>query len=132
MFDIQLSNTGAVTRLSLSRVVDCPHDWSGHLTRQGLRSLLVLERSSDCALLRQSTKVEPCTRSKPNNPDFAEVSGVRLLTPATGRLQHAARHGQSPRPEARAEQETVNANQSMGSRLERSRNEGTLTAIRGG
>ena len=39
-FDIQLSETGAVTRLTLSRVVDCPHDWSGHLTRRGLRSLL--------------------------------------------------------------------------------------------
>ena len=39
-FDIQLSETGAVTHLSLSRVVDCPHDWNGSLTRRGLRSLL--------------------------------------------------------------------------------------------
>ncbi len=39
-FDIKLSGTGAVTGLSLSRVVDCPHDWSGQLTRRGLRSLL--------------------------------------------------------------------------------------------
>ena len=39
-FDIQLSDTGVVTHLSLSRVVDCPHDWSGQLTRRGLRSLL--------------------------------------------------------------------------------------------
>jgi len=39
-FDIKLSGTGAVTGLSLSRVVDCPHDWSGQLTRRSLRSLL--------------------------------------------------------------------------------------------
>jgi len=39
-FDIQLSDTGAVTRISISRVVECPHDWSGQLTRRGLRSLL--------------------------------------------------------------------------------------------
>jgi len=39
-FDIRLSETGAVVHLSISRVVDCPHDWSGQLTRRGLRSLL--------------------------------------------------------------------------------------------
>jgi Fe-S-cluster containining protein len=39
-FDVRLSETGAVTRVSLSRVVDCPHDWSGQLTRRSLRSLL--------------------------------------------------------------------------------------------
>ncbi|MBM4258477.1 MAG: YkgJ family cysteine cluster protein [Deltaproteobacteria bacterium] len=39
-FDVQLSETGAVTRVSISRVVECPHDWTGKLTRRGLRTLL--------------------------------------------------------------------------------------------
>lgn len=39
-FDIKLSDSGAVTGLTISLVVECPHDWSGQLTRRGLRSLL--------------------------------------------------------------------------------------------
>jgi Fe-S-cluster containining protein len=39
-FDIQLSKSGAVKHLSVSRVVDCPHGWNGKLTKRGLRTLL--------------------------------------------------------------------------------------------
>ena len=39
-FDIRLSKSGAVKHLSISRVVDCPHDWQGGLTKRGLRTLL--------------------------------------------------------------------------------------------
>lgn len=64
--DITLSNTGAVTGLALSRVVDCPHDWSGQLTRRGLRSLLCWndrQTASYFAKIRQWNRTQEHSRT---------------------------------------------------------------------
>lgn len=38
-FNVTLSETGAVERITLSRVVPCPHEWDGHVTRRSLRAV---------------------------------------------------------------------------------------------
>ena len=47
-FNVDLSDTGAVERISLSRVVKCPHAWDGNISRNELRSVVRWnERQSD-------------------------------------------------------------------------------------
>ena len=38
-FNITVSESGAVTNLSLSKVVDCPHELDGHVTKKELRAI---------------------------------------------------------------------------------------------
>lgn len=38
-FNVSLSDTGAVERITLSRVVPCPHEWDGRVTRRSLRAV---------------------------------------------------------------------------------------------
>ncbi len=74
-FDIQLSDSGAVTRLAISRVVECPHDWSGNLTRRGLRSLLCW---NDRQTVRYFAKVKDWNArrvAKSTVPKFLEFLG---------------------------------------------------------
>jgi len=52
-FNVTLTDSGAVEHLSISRIVDCPHDWDGHLTRGDLRSVVRWnERQSEAYLDR--------------------------------------------------------------------------------
>lgn len=47
-FNVTLSDTGAVERISLSRVVKCPHDWDGRASLNAIRSVVRWnERQSD-------------------------------------------------------------------------------------
>jgi Fe-S-cluster containining protein len=47
-FDVVLSETGAVERISLSRVVKCPHEWDGKGSLNEIRSVVRWnERQSD-------------------------------------------------------------------------------------
>jgi Fe-S-cluster containining protein len=38
-FNVTMSDTGAVERISLSRIVKCPHAWDGSVSRRELRSV---------------------------------------------------------------------------------------------
>lgn len=47
-FNVTLSDTGAVERISLSRVVKCPHEWDGKSSLNDIRSVVRWnERQSD-------------------------------------------------------------------------------------
>jgi Fe-S-cluster containining protein len=43
-FNVTRGETGAIERISLSRLVKCPHDWDGHTTR---RELAAIDRDLD-------------------------------------------------------------------------------------
>lgn len=47
-FNVSLSDSGAVQRISLSRVVECPHEWDGRVSLTEVRSVVRWnERQSD-------------------------------------------------------------------------------------
>lgn len=37
-FNVTFSNTGAVEKITLSRIVPCPHEWDGQISRRTLRA----------------------------------------------------------------------------------------------
>lgn len=54
-FDVTFSETGAIERVAISRLVPCPHEWDGHTTR---RRLLALDRQYERERSPYAEKIE--------------------------------------------------------------------------
>jgi Fe-S-cluster containining protein len=75
--NIELSDTGALQRLSMSRTTPCPHDWTGNLQR---RDLVALVRWNDQQSDQYLTKVKEWNRHPPaeqTRPAFLRFLGFR-------------------------------------------------------
>jgi Fe-S-cluster containining protein len=74
-FNVRFTETGAVERVSLSGIVDCPHDWDGHVTRRELRAVSAWnERQTD----DYTAKVARWNRSRARKtrPGFLRFLGL--------------------------------------------------------
>jgi len=75
-FNVTLSDTGAVERISLSRVVKCPHDWDGRTSLTAIRSVVRWnERQSDV----YEEKIKAWNRrrgAKRTRPEFLRYLGL--------------------------------------------------------
>lgn len=75
-FNVTLSDTGAVERISLSRVVECPHDWDGRNSLREIRTVVRWnERQSD--VYSERVKAWNRRRSAPRTrPGFLRYLGL--------------------------------------------------------
>ena len=75
-FNVTLSDTGAVERISLSRVVKCPHEWDGRTSLTAIRSVVRWnERQSDV----YEEKIKTWNRrrgTKRTRPEFLRYLGL--------------------------------------------------------
>lgn len=46
-FNVTFSDAGAVEKITLSRIVPCPHAWDGHITRRSLRATQALNERQE-------------------------------------------------------------------------------------
>lgn len=67
-FNVSVSDAGAVEKISLSRIVKCPHAWDGHLTRKSLRAIQSWNERQEATYVekvRQWNQKKAGTRSRP-------------------------------------------------------------------
>ncbi len=75
-FNVTVSDTGALERISLSRIVECPHDWDGDYTRRQVSSLSRWnERQSD-AYTEQVRRWNRRRNVRGTRPGFLRFLGV--------------------------------------------------------
>ena len=77
-FNVTLSETGAVERISLSRIVPCPHAWDGNMSRRSLRAIQTWNEQQQESYIRRikewnKREVGPKTR-----PAFLRFLGFEV------------------------------------------------------
>ena len=77
-FHVTFSDSGAVEKISLSKIVKCPHAWDGNVSRRELRKVQSWNERQEESYLR---KVRAWNRSKPTQktrPEFLRFLGFAV------------------------------------------------------
>jgi Fe-S-cluster containining protein len=77
-FNVTVSDTGAIEKISLSRIVKCPHAWDGDIKRRELRALQSCnERQEESYIekIREWNKIKIGPRTR---PDFLRFLGFAV------------------------------------------------------
>lgn len=77
-FNVTLSDTGAVERITLSRVVPCPHEWDGHVHRRSLRAIQTWNERQQESYGRKIREWNRRRTGRRTRPEFLRFLGFSL------------------------------------------------------
>lgn len=77
-FNVSVSRNGAVERISLSRIVKCPHAWDGHITRRSLRVIQTLNEHQEEAYIEKVKKWNKNKSGPRTRPAFLRFLGFSV------------------------------------------------------
>lgn len=83
-FNTTLSETGAVEKILLSRVVKCPHEWDGHVTRRSLKTVQRWNERQEEAYCAKVREWNRRPHSRPTRPAFLRYLGLLPSGPKKG------------------------------------------------
>jgi Fe-S-cluster containining protein len=75
-FNVTLSDTGAVERISLSKIVKCPHAWDGNVSRRELRTVQTWNERQEDSYLRKVRKWNSRKTGAKTRPAFLRFLGL--------------------------------------------------------
>jgi Fe-S-cluster containining protein len=77
-FNVTFSDSGAVEKISLSKIVKCPHAWDGNISRRELRKVQTWNEQQEDSYVK---KVREWNRSKAGQktrPEFLRFLGFSI------------------------------------------------------
>lgn len=74
-FNVELSETGAIERLSLARAVKCLHEWDGQVTRRSLHAVLRWNDKQEEAYIRKVREWYRRASNPKTRPGFLRFLG---------------------------------------------------------
>lgn len=77
-FNVTLSDSGAVKKISLSRIVKCPHAWDGHISRRSLRATQICNEQQEEAYIAKVKRWNKFPGRRRTKRAFLEFLGFSL------------------------------------------------------
>lgn len=75
-FNVELSDTGGIERLSLSRAAKCLHDWDGKVTRRSLHAVLQWNDDQEEVYVRKVREWNRLNSAPKTRPGFLRFLGL--------------------------------------------------------
>ena len=77
-FNVTFSDTGAVERISLSKIVKCPHDWDGNISRRELRKVQTWNEHQEESYLKNVREWNRHKTGPKTRPGFLRFLGFSV------------------------------------------------------
>jgi hypothetical protein len=77
-FNVTFSDTGAVTKISLSKIVKCPHAWDGDITRRELRRVQTWNERQEESYLKKVREWNSRAEGPRTGPAFLRFLGFSV------------------------------------------------------
>jgi Fe-S-cluster containining protein len=77
-FNVTFSDTGAVEKISLSKIVKCPHAWDGNIPRRELRKVQTWNERQEESYLKKVRQWNRCKTGPRTRPAFLRFLGFSV------------------------------------------------------
>jgi Fe-S-cluster containining protein len=77
-FNVTTSDTGAIEKISLSRIVKCPHEWDGDIKRKELRRIQTWNEHQEEGYVKKIRAWNKQKSGSPTRPAFLRFLGFAL------------------------------------------------------
>ncbi len=77
-FSVTFSDTGAVEKISLSKIVKCPHAWDGNISRRELRKVQTWNERQEENYLKKVRAWNRCKTHPKTQPAFLRFLGFSV------------------------------------------------------
>jgi Fe-S-cluster containining protein len=77
-FNVTLSDSGAIEKISLSKIVKCPHAWDGNVSRRDVRRVQTWNERQEESFLKKVREWNRSKRTQKTRPEFLRFLGFAV------------------------------------------------------